>query len=202
MTPPEPGKPERAKPARTTPAQATPERTTTERATSEPATPASAAGDLVLLATLAVFVTVYCVDAIRASTDILNLILVLPLAVALVALCLVQGAITLRERRGIGSPGPLAEADRKPAVEPAAADAPPPAAVLPIVGIFTAYVLTLPWLGFDVGSCLFLAAFLWMNGERRWIRLAVYSIGFGLLIAAFFSRMLTYPMPMLLLGGT
>ena len=152
-------------------------------------------GDLVVIVLLAAFVALYCVDAIRASTDILNLILVLPLSVTVLALCLAQFWVGSREARD----GALNAAV---AAEPAATDegALSLAEVLPVVGLFAVYVLTLPWVGFDAGTCLFLAAFLWWHGERRWPWLIAYSLSFSFLIALFFSRMLPYPMPMLLLG--
>jgi putative tricarboxylic transport membrane protein len=151
-------------------------------------------GDLVVLIVLAAFVAFYCIDAIRASRDILNLILVLPLSIAALALCLAQFVISVREGR---ARTPASSIERERAT---GQGGPPFAEVLPVIGLFAAYVLTLRWLGFDVGTCLFMAAFLWLHGERRWPWLVGYSIAFGFSLALFFSRMLPYPMPMLLLG--
>ena len=66
--------------------------------------------------------------------------------------------------------------------------------------LFAAYVITLDWLGFDVGTALFVGAFLWMQGERRKTWLVGYSLAFALTLTLFFSRMLPYPMPTLLPG--
>jgi putative tricarboxylic transport membrane protein len=33
--------------------------------------------------------------------------------------------------------------------------------------LFVLFVLSLEWLGFDVGTFVFISAFLWLNGERR-----------------------------------
>ena len=66
------------------------------------------------------------------------------------------------------------------------------------MGLFSAYVLTLGWLGFDVGTALFVGAFLWMQGERRIAWLAGYAVAFSLALTLFFSKMLPYPMPALL----
>ena len=68
------------------------------------------------------------------------------------------------------------------------------------MGLFSAYVLTLNWLGFDVGTALFVGAFLWLQGERRLRWLVGYSLAFALVLTLFFSRMLPYPMPTLLPG--
>jgi hypothetical protein len=159
-------------------------------------------GDLIVLVLLAAFIVFYCVDTILASRDILNLILVLPLSVAAFALCFAQFLIGLRESRARSPAGGQRQPRPADAPELAGQDQEASLAnIARVVGLFAAYVLTLPWLGFDVGTCLFLGAFLRIHGERRLFRLISYSVGFGFLMAFFFSRMLPYPMPMLLLGA-
>jgi putative tricarboxylic transport membrane protein len=138
--------------------------------------------DLAVLLLLAGLVTVYCVDAIRASTEILNLILVVPVAVAILALCLAQFVLGVSKLR--------AEEEPKEPVSD----------VVPITLLFAAYILTLPWLGFDVGTSLFIAVCLWWHGERRWPWVLAYSISFAFALAYFFSSVLPYPMPMLILN--
>ena len=139
--------------------------------------------DLAVLIILMILVATYCVDAMRASTDILNLILVLPITVIILILilCLIQFFLSA------------------PKIYSATVDQDPLSDVLPVIGLFTLYVVTLPWLGFDVGTCLFVGAFLWLHGERRWFWLTGYSISFAFILAIFFSKMLPYPMPLLLL---
>lgn len=146
--------------------------------------------DSIVVLALATLVCLYCLDAVRASADILNLILVLPVSIVVLALCLAQLARDIaRFRAGETSKESIDE-------EPSTLD------VLPLAGVFAAYVLTLPWLGFDVGTSLFIAAFLWLQGERRYVWLLGYSIGFAFALAELFARMLPYPMPMLVLGTT
>lgn len=137
---------------------------------------------MAVLATLTVLVIAYAIDAIRASTHILNLILVLPLTVGALALCAVQFALDIVHLRDEPAP-------REPAGH-----------VLPVMALFAAYVLSLEWLGFDVGTFAFMCAFLWFNGERRLQWLLGYSISFTAVTVLFFSKMLPYPMPMLILG--
>lgn len=137
--------------------------------------------DLAVLIILMILVATYCVDAMRASTDILNLILVLPITVIVLTLCLIQFFLSA------------------PKIYSATVAQDPLSDVLPVIGLFTLYVVTLPWLGFDVGTCLFVGAFLWLHGERRWVWLTGYSISFAFILAIFFSKMLPYPMPLLLL---
>ena len=137
--------------------------------------------DCVVLLVLASLVILYGLDTYNASRDVLNLILVLPIIVLVLVLCLAQFVIELRT---VKAETPVRE---------------PVADVAPVIGLFAAYVLTLEWLGFDIGTVLFVAAFLWLQGERRWHWLFGYSISLGFGLALFFSTMLPYPMPMLIL---
>jgi hypothetical protein len=137
--------------------------------------------DLSVLVVLAAAVVAYCIDAARASADTLNLILVLPVSVLVLVLCALQFALDVRDLR------------EPPPARMAAAD------VVPVVMLFSAYVLTLPWLGFDVGTCLFLLAFLRLHGERRRLWLVAYAIGLSMALSLFFASTLPYRMPMLVL---
>jgi putative tricarboxylic transport membrane protein len=140
------------------------------------------AADLIFLLLLAGMTALYCYDAIRSSVHIYNLIMVLPLTVAILVLCVVQFFKTLRSKR----------ADVEESRETTD--------VLPVILLFSLYVLSLNWLGFDVGTAIFVGAFLWMHGERRWPWLIGYSIVFAFLLTFFFANMLPYPMPILLPG--
>lgn len=138
--------------------------------------------DLVMLVVLAGASALYCYDAVRSSTHIYNLILVAPLTLLVLTLCTVEFVV--------GS--------RKPGAGQRQAE--PVASVLPVMGLFSAYVISLNWLGFDVGTALFVGAFLWVQGERRISWLVGYSFAFALTLTLFFSNMLPYPMPTLLPG--
>lgn len=140
--------------------------------------------DLLVLFVLAGLAALYGIDAFRASSEVLNLIMILPVTVAILILCAIQFVLVLAGK----------------AVEPEPGE--PLRQVFPIMLLFAAYVLSLPWLGFDVGTFAFLCAFLWMSGERRLPWLLGYSIAFAGLMAWFFAKMLPYPMPMLLLSVT
>lgn len=134
--------------------------------------------DLSVLVVLASLVVWYCLDAWNASTHILNLILILPLTCLVLLLC------------GI-------EFIRQLIVGPSTGDkAQPVRSALPVIGLFVAYTLSLPWLGFDIGTFLFIAVFLWINGERRWFWILGYSLCFASISSLFFAAMLPYPMPM------
>jgi len=136
--------------------------------------------DLIVLALLAGGTMLYCIDAAQASTGVLNLILVLPVSLIVLVLCSIQFFI--------GKPSD--ESVHQQSFT----------SVAPVVGLFVAYVISLPWLGFDIGTAIFVGAFLALHGERRWVWVLGYSISFALVLSLFFSKMLPYPMPMLLLN--
>lgn len=140
--------------------------------------------DLIVLVILAVMATLYCYDAISASTHIYNLIMVLPLTVLVLGLCLAQFVVTIRS------------------VDPAAEPAENVLDILRVMTLFTTYVVSLNWLGFDIGTLLFMVVFLRMQGERRWQWLIGYSVAFAFVLTYFFQQMLPYPMPTLIVGLT
>ncbi len=142
----------------------------------------SRAADFIVLLVLASLVAAYGIDSYRASTEILNLILVLPLTIIVLVLCLIQFVAELR--------GPTSIPPARDKVTDSA----------PVIVLFAVYVLSLNWLGFDVGTALFIAAFLWFHGERRMPWLLGYPIALSSTLALFFSAMLPYPMPMLVLS--
>jgi len=136
-------------------------------------------GHLCMLIGLVGFTLWYLSDAIRVSFTVPNLLLILPVAVAILMLALAELVMSWRG-------GKLFEAvDDEPVRE-----------ILPIILLFAVYVLSLPWLGFDLGTILFVAIFLRMKKETNWYWVIGYSVGFGLAIALFFALMLPYPMPM------
>lgn len=139
--------------------------------------------DVLVLLVFSALVITYCWDAYQASSHIINLILIAPVSLLVIVLCAVELVQQLRGHRAQENEEP-----REPVSD-----------VLPVMGLFALYVVGLPWLGFDVGTVLFVAAFLWVHGERRLHWIFVYSLLFGIAVSWFFSKMLPYPLPMLLL---
>ena len=127
-----------------------------------------------------VLVVVYYLEARSASTHILNLILILPVTGLTLLLCLIQ---FIRQMLGHSTSPVSTESVRSG---------------LPVICLFVGYTLTLPWLGFDVGTALFIACFLWLHGEKRLVWVLGYSLSFASLVSLFFSAMLPYPLPMLI----
>jgi len=141
--------------------------------------------DLLVLTALFILAAWYLWDSWRASSHIYNLIFVLPLTLVILVLC------TIAFVRDLIFPGALAE-DLESEQE---------SGVIPAICLFIGYVVTLPWLGFDVGTFVFLVLFLTLAGESRWQWTLGYSLAFASVAALFFSYMLPYPMPLLLLPG-
>ena len=138
--------------------------------------------DLAVLLALFCLVLWYFWDAYSASNEVLNLILILPVTFIVLVLCAIEfiGQINNRDVE-------------QPELDPVAT-------ILPVVSLFAGYVITLPWLGFDVGTFLFISLFLWFHGERRWQWVLGYGLCAATLMALFFAAMLPYPMPMLLMA--
>lgn len=143
-------------------------------------------GDLLVLMALAGFTLWYLLDAIRVSSAVQNLLLILPLSLVVLVIVLLEVALRLKQGTLLTRP----EGEGEPLHR-----------TLPVVGLFAAYVVSLETLGFDVATVLFIALFLVMKGERNWLLLGGYSLTFGFGVAFFFAQMLPYPMHMLVLQG-
>lgn len=137
------------------------------------------ANSIVILC-LAAFVIWYGINTYNASSSLENNILILPVAIITLCLCIYEFFKTKEENDN------QTQENEKDDV----------LAVLPVMVLFTLYIVTLEYLGFDVGTVLFLAVFLFYHGERRLPWLIGYSLVYGIAIAYFFSVMLPYPMPM------
>lgn len=141
--------------------------------------------DLLVLAALFCLAGWYLWDSWRASAHVYNLIFVLPLTLVILLLCAIAFVRDLT--------APPAQADDLQREQDTGS--------LPAISVFIGYVVSLPWLGFDVGTFVFLALYLRLAGESRWQWTLGYSLVFALGSALFFSYMLPYPMPLLLLPG-
>lgn len=137
--------------------------------------------NLGVLLTISLFVIWYFYDANRALSSVENLLLIGPITVVTLGLCLAELIRYLREDE--------VEDKGKENIKD----------VFPAMLIFTGYILSLEFLGFDIGTTLFVAIFLKIHGETKWKQLIIYSILFGFLVPYFFSQMLPYPMPMSIL---
>ncbi|MBW3694495.1 tripartite tricarboxylate transporter TctB family protein [Vibrio sp. T187] len=143
--------------------------------------------DFAVVILLAAFVCWYTLAAWQASTAVENLILIVPIASIALIMCLAEMV-----RQGMQK-----ASDSDTNSEPSSPDS--VVTVLPIIALFSGYVLSLETIGFDIATTLFVGAFLWLQKERRLVWVVGYSVAFGLLMSTFFAQMLPYPMPMSLL---
>lgn len=134
-----------------------------------------------VLFAITLFVLWYLFDAYRALASIENLIFIGPIAAVTLVLCAAEFIRYLREDE--------TDSSSKESIRD----------VFPAMVIFTGYILSLEFLGFDIGTTIFTAIFLKVHGEKSWPMILVYSVLFGFLIPYFFSQMLPYPMPMSIL---
>ncbi len=137
------------------------------------------ANSIVILC-LAAFVLWYSIDTHNASSSLENIILILPIAAITLCLCLYE-FFTQKDMQE--------KEEEKESIS----------SVIPVIILFTLYVLSLEYLGFDIGTVLFLGLFLFFHGENRFPWILGYSLVYGFIIAYFFSQMLPYPMPMMIL---
>lgn len=152
-------------------------------------------GHIVLILFFAGITIAYFADAWEASASVRNLVLIFPASVLSLVLCVIVAVSVFRE--GSLPAEASAGGDTDEAEVPTSfIDRFRPGLLM---ALFALYVLTLPWLGFDVGSAVFVAAALLLDGERQLLRIAAVSIVFSFVATELFSWLLPYPMPLLIL---
>ncbi len=125
----------------------------------------------------------YLLDARAASSDIQNLGLIAPVALAVIVLCGIALIETGHAEPRAKLPWPAAKR------------------ILGTMSLLGAYVLTMDRIGFDVATWLYVLANLIFLGERRIWMLAAAPLGFTALVIYAFSAVLRTPLPLLFGGG-
>ena len=149
-------------------------------------------GHVALLAGFIAFVVWYFIDSMLASDQIQNLLLIGPTSV--VALT-IAAALLVRAGRRLWLPSAergkaAGRTDRRGLRHRYGA----PASMASMV----AFVAVLPWLGFDFATFCFVAANMWIYGERNPVLIAVYASVLGVAVAAAMRHLLFVPIPTLL----
>lgn len=150
-------------------------------------------GHLALILFFATVTVAYLADAWGASASFRNLVLVLPASVLSLVLCAI---VAIAAFRGDRTTAPEATSGDEADAKAPLLDRLKPALLM---ALFALYIATLPWLGFDVGSAVFVAAALLLDGERRLWLIAPVAIGFALVATLLFRWLLPYPMPLMIL---
>lgn len=148
--------------------------------------------ELILAGLFLVLSCWYLKDAYRASSSTENLLLILPAAVVVIGLCLwIIGRSLFEAFRS----DPDRETEQG---EDEGKKEKQPVSVLGAMAILAGFVLSMDWIGFDVATCFFMIALMFLQGERRPLWLGCFPVVFAVLVSLFFEYMIPYPMPMLL----
>ena len=143
---------------------------------------------LALVAGIAAFCLWFWFDARSASSDVQNLLVIQPAAILALALCAVIAFGAVRAEPDAA--GPESGTAARPGREWRGV------LVAVLLGL---YVLALVPVGFDVATFVFLAAGMYLLGERRPVFLVGYSAVFAAAMSYGFKVMLSVPVPTLLI---
>lgn len=134
----------------------------------------------------------YFFDARRVSDSFDNLLLIAPAAALAVVLYAVIVARDVRIRRADGGEDPAgAPAD-------GAATAGPDWKQFALMGLLAAYVLAMPYAGFDVATAAFVFLALRLEAKQSWRFAALYALAFTVLTVGGLRELLSVPVPTLL----
>lgn len=144
----------------------------------------SITGSLAVIAGLIGFSIWYLNDAYTASSSLDNLIFIGPLSTIVILLLLIELIIILK--KGPQKPDLTNEKKKDDFV------------IFKGMFVFAVFIFIMDKVGFDLATAFFVSAFMFVTGERRIWMLAGYSIVFAVVVTAFFSMMLPYPMETLI----
>ena len=136
---------------------------------------------LVLVAVMSIY-AFSVIDVARRTTDWL---LIVPAAGVGVLAALWAGIGDLRRSPRLAQ---MAEASRSETVRP-----------LILIALTLLYACTLPWVGFDLGTAIYILLCLLVQGERALWKLALASVGGAALISWIFVDLLMVRLPVLFL---
>lgn len=142
-------------------------------------------GELALVTLLAAAALAYLIDARSVSLSVNNLLLVQPTAILVLVLWAVIAASSIRR---------VAPAERA-----ARADWAGRARTLAMVAAFGLFIAALERIGYDVAMALFVAAGLFIGGERRPLWLVLFPAAFTAAVILGFRALVPYPFPTTLL---
>lgn len=149
-------------------------------------------GHIVLILLISGSALAYLIDARSTSTATNNIALVQPAAIVVFILAAIVLAQAIRR--------PPADPDDAGPQDKSASDK---RLELIRVGLlaaaFGAFALSLESLGFDLATLLFIAAGLYLCGERRVWVIGLYSVLFTLIVVSGYQMLVPFPFPMMVL---
>jgi len=148
------------------------------------------------IALILLFLGWYLWTATAASPTFSNLILIAPVGVVAAVLLLYVGLAEIFGHDAVVRNSGLGQKTLAVEVEPSRFRASSLTTIATLMGLFGAFVVGIPYIGFDLATFFFVVATLWLLGERR----VVFSLSLGLGIAVALSvaalTLLTFPMPL------
>ena len=164
-------------------------------------------GHLVLLSVFVLFSVWYALDAYRAQQKVENLLLIWPATIIVLVLALGLAAVQLRAMMKTRAACADGGAETRVEGTQGGGNEPAPEATslkarygtpLSAIGLGL-YVLSLPFLGFDVATALFVAASMRLQGERNPIVIGLFAVAVATLPILGIEYMLSVPVPTLVL---
>ncbi len=151
------------------------------------------AGHLLLIAAVAAYTVWYVNDVVNASAAVRNLLFVVPVGIFILGLCAILAVQSITA---------IARGDAPSAEAAEDADAPVdgnPRMPVIMAGLFVAYIAAMSYVGFDVATFVYIAACLWVQGERNLPLVLLYAIAFAAVLTYGFRSMIPYPFETLIL---
>lgn len=150
---------------------------------------------LLFAAFLLAFVVWYIWSAALASPSFSNLILIGPVGAVAGVLLVYIGLVEIFGRMETAD-GLSARAETSGSAAHGRFRSGSLATISALMGLFGAFVVAISYIGFDVATLLFVAATLWLLGERRILVLLSFSLGIAVALSVAALTLLTFPMPM------
>lgn len=150
-------------------------------------------GHLLLIAAVGAYTSWYLYDVVSASSAVRNLLFIVPVGIFILGLCAV---LAVQSVLAIARGDLDADEDQSP---DAPAEAANPRMPVIMAGLFAAYILAMAYTGFDVATFAYIAACLWVQGERNVPLVLIYAVGFAAMLTYGFRSMIPYPFETLIL---
>jgi putative tricarboxylic transport membrane protein len=150
---------------------------------------------LLFAALLLAFIVWYLWTAAAASLTFSNLILIGPVGAVAAGLLLYIASVEIFGRMPAANASAI-QADAAASTAHGRFRSGSLATIAALIGLFGAYVVAIPYIGFDVATFLFVGATLWLLGERNIVMLLSLALGIAVALSVAALTLLTFPMPM------
>jgi putative tricarboxylic transport membrane protein len=150
---------------------------------------------LLFAALLLAFIVWYLWTAAAASLTFSNLILIAPVGAVAAGLLLYIASVEIFGRMPATSASAV-QADSTASTPHGRFRSGSLATIAALMGLFGAFVVTIPYIGFDVATFLFVGATLWLLGERNIVVLLSLALGIAVALSLAALTLLTFPMPL------